>query len=810
MFGLGNKDPKKPQGLQGAAAEDDMDLIGQDGNGTSVAVKAHALPETKSFLRGYQPVALNAVQKRVLQQSIQKIKTVFYSQAAEDHWQQLIELLELQRIGITAVTLGANAEQFDLSPEALQQQTQRLAAALEKPEKLKLLKPKLASAFDAVLKRDAKDLKPEHFKTLKKDLVSVFKEHVRRFNIPKLRQLARKGAAFAKAIEGQDVIIVVGDTGAGKTTTIQILMDDAYRTPDEEPVNKARNTAVQGFKVGHSAYSETKSLQAVDLAMSTVSTVKTVGENYKKANAGRSVYMCDTPGFGDFEGVEVSVYNSKMIAEGLQKARSLRILAVHGKGQDRGESFAGLLQNLSKMFPNIAKAAPSMHFAFTCTKETLPPKQVLALVSPTHDNGLKAAQLSGLADRITLDEGALALIDHLHRAFNGDQNKIQYIRTAKASGSVPRRVLVESILARPALDPKYVHAFIEEDADKALITELEAHNQDIRSALGIILALKPGATTLKDVREQMRFIQTKLDELGFIGRLFPESIANEHIKRLRQHLINMRDELDRAVNKAFNACRTLEAVDYKKLETLQLRLQLLPVFDDVIDAIQPIPSHELDSISLPDSQIRCMSEDEQLDLKRQTYIANKQVARAKSLQKCSDDVLELLQTKLERLQDALALDLQQALAAVDVNFPYDTEHTLDGIKQAVFDIDDHTSWSRLLENLNAMLIVFGDVTFSTESITTELMQKVLKRLTDNFDAAVNAEQTRLQALCLYRLHSLQVILAKLAKVDMPVTLPDEIRTKIEADYQQKQTELTQIAADFSKQRRLLQKKLIKT
>ena len=165
-----------------------------------------------------------------------------------------------------------------------------------------------------------------------------------------LTDCVRYGRVNAEAMSGKDAVIILGNTGAGKSTFIN------YLAGCELEVNwikgrrklKVRGTASGGVQdevapIGHEATSKTFMPQIVAVD--------------------DQVY-CDCPGFSDNRGVEINIANAVNIKQALSRAQSLRMVVLvnyHSLEADRANGFRSLLSTLTDLLGSEATIAKHKH-----------------------------------------------------------------------------------------------------------------------------------------------------------------------------------------------------------------------------------------------------------------------------------------------------------------------------------------------------------------------------------------------------------------------------------------------------------------
>jgi ABC-type glutathione transport system ATPase component len=142
---------------------------------------------------------------------------------------------------------------------------------------------------------------------------------VRPVDMEEMFRLIEKTKEAAKKIENRDVLLLLGKTGSGKSTTAHYLggskmkYDEKKRHYEPEQIN---NRDLFEIKTNASSNSETRFLSPVEIDL------------YSVLKRREAVLLCDTPGFDDSAGVEVDVANAFGIIEAIHKAKSVRSLVL--------------------------------------------------------------------------------------------------------------------------------------------------------------------------------------------------------------------------------------------------------------------------------------------------------------------------------------------------------------------------------------------------------------------------------------------------------------------------------------------------
>eukprot|EP01035_Chromulina_nebulosa_P021235 gene21235-27514_t len=170
-----------------------------------------------------------------------------------------------------------------------------------------------------------------------------------------LVDILKKNMLTADVIKGRDIVLFVGNTGTGKSTAANFLSGakmaesviDGIRHISSFPLFSC--DGLEYFVTSPLPKSETKAIRAIELR-----------------EYGDPIWLVDTPGFGDTDGVEADISNGLYISSAVKLASSVRVVVlVSDKGLgDRGEGVELLINKLLR-FANLSLALDSFTFLFT-------------------------------------------------------------------------------------------------------------------------------------------------------------------------------------------------------------------------------------------------------------------------------------------------------------------------------------------------------------------------------------------------------------------------------------------------------------
>lgn len=164
--------------------------------------------------------------------------------------------------------------------------------------------------------------------------------------MPDLKRLIQKTKRAEEDIKKKDIVLFIGETGSGKTTTIKGLL---------------------GYKMGIKLYKGMKWLTIVEdikdekvKAMHSNPECKSVTRYVvavrpKPEITKAEIYFTDSAGFNDTEGIEVQVSNLVGMKKALKGCNSVRIVIVISSENwgERGKGLKRLGQTLAALFNNF-------------------------------------------------------------------------------------------------------------------------------------------------------------------------------------------------------------------------------------------------------------------------------------------------------------------------------------------------------------------------------------------------------------------------------------------------------------------------
>ncbi|CAB9511825.1 protein DnaJ [Seminavis robusta] len=204
---------------------------------------------------------------------------------------------------------------------------------------------------------EAESMQIEEIQSLQSKLMEVL-DIMRPLDVDKLCSLLKEHAPTCELVDGKNIILLLGDSGAGKTTTMLYLTGVTFDEVEEEgefhlrPVEFPDPKLAQ-FRTGGGSSSMTKTLQCVEV---------TTDEQH--------IVLCDVPGFRDTAGAEVDIANGLGIVRAIQRAKGVKLVLVLSQA-GIGDRFQGLnetLDSITRLMVNDFDSACAEAFGYLFTK----------------------------------------------------------------------------------------------------------------------------------------------------------------------------------------------------------------------------------------------------------------------------------------------------------------------------------------------------------------------------------------------------------------------------------------------------------
>ena len=199
-------------------------------------------------------------------------------------------------------------------------------------------------------------------------LVGEILRKIRPLNVREIRRLIGRAEHAARLISNQDIVLLVGVTGSGKSTTVQFLTGAKMKNTRVEIVpgkflehvsidSPITNPTLAGVITSPLSKSTTQFLLPITVQLKDLLADYETGE----------IILCDAPDFDDTSGPEVDIANAVGVLQALKTCKSVKILALSScrSLDDERNGIETLIRVLIKMISGIEDRLDGVLYGFT-------------------------------------------------------------------------------------------------------------------------------------------------------------------------------------------------------------------------------------------------------------------------------------------------------------------------------------------------------------------------------------------------------------------------------------------------------------
>ena len=306
--------------------------------------------------------------------------------------------------------------------------------------------------------------------------------------------LLRKVNDAATLTQGKDIILLLGGTGSGKSTTIHFLGGSKLKHTKVNGLNHITPYEVKNMDLKKTisspfARSETRYISPV-----------TVNPGDVEGYTGNSFVFCDSPGFEDTSGAEVDIANGVGIIRAVKRCKSVKlVILLSSKGMgDKQKGVKDVARTLVGLIPGIKDHIRSVFYLFTKfskeEKDTIRALLVDTEKQMNDDEKSDSSFVMLFGDLLRKTRKNIQVVDPI----NGD----------------PVDILQDLEEVSPIEHPEEVFQFCMTEKSKSIVQE-----QIRRDQLSIMSATQ---------RSDYLFAKYKLDQLKFVN----EILGLEYVKQI--------------------------------------------------------------------------------------------------------------------------------------------------------------------------------------------------------------------------------------------------------------------------------------
>jgi hypothetical protein len=313
--------------------------------------------------------------------------------------------------------------------------------------------------------------------------LSVIQSKITAVNLAEIADIIDRNDKTSCVIKDKDVIILLGLTGAGKSTTAQFLA--GMKMIKKEKITKD----VDGLEV-HSLYyegadsPELRHLLDVFQVGTALSCTRNINAIPLKEEIARDVMLCDSPGFFDTDGPEKDISNGIGISRALKLCKSLRIVIVIGELGDRLETIEKIASTLMLCLKDdLEKTFNSFTFVFTKQNNKNDARYIAGKI-----NSLKKA-MESVVDRPAPHPSFIKLVEKLISYVN--PNSDSYVNSTANFIDLDNDdhidLLTLIMRTQPIRNPQEViHDFVTTSSMASLREQFLIDSRNIQHALSVL------------------------------------------------------------------------------------------------------------------------------------------------------------------------------------------------------------------------------------------------------------------------------------------------------------------------------------
>eukprot|EP00043_Microstomoeca_roanoka_P004303 m.48881 g.48881 ORF g.48881 m.48881 type:complete len:2810 (-) comp12432_c0_seq1:42-8471(-) len=192
-------------------------------------------------------------------------------------------------------------------------------------------------------------------------------QSIRPFNIHTTIYLIQQSKAYAQVMKDKSVVVFLGRSGAGKTTSILYLTGHSMIRRDNEyrDIGPRPGDAPSEFRVNGDPESETAHVFGIEVSKDDLEKFECDPVTMDELEP-LSVLFVDTPGIGDSLGAEVDIANILGIHHALKACKEFRpVIVLSAWGGDNFETSKACLETVSQLFKSVRTVYQRLSYLVT-------------------------------------------------------------------------------------------------------------------------------------------------------------------------------------------------------------------------------------------------------------------------------------------------------------------------------------------------------------------------------------------------------------------------------------------------------------